>query len=130
MAWFEVPIFYSLSLLDMGVLLCIGTLWSAALWLSVEGIKRRLRISKPMPLGIVWGPVAFSIASSLILFPVVLSGVGQTSAYTVPSVLVYSFVGAVGGLGTKLAHEVAGRTFSVLFDRFLTLLGGKGGKFG
>jgi len=126
--WYDRPVFYEATPIDIAVLLVIGIAWSATVWFVTESTKTRLRLSKPYDqitrIALAWLPVICSSALAIVAFPVALHGVGVASEESTPFALFSALVGAVGGFGSKIAHDYARRLMLATLGRLISLIGG------
>jgi hypothetical protein len=119
------PLFYGLTFVDGLVLFAVGVIWSALLWLVVEGLKKRA----PSIRGTRWtrwGPLAFSAAASIWAVPFAVGGVREAGMpeLTPLSVAAFAGVGLAGGLGSKWAHDTSSAVVSAARDRVISMIRG------
>lgn len=115
---------FGLTLTDLTWLLAIGVLFSGAIYFIFEAIKRRRwgakrPTTKVERSAFYWGPVLVAMVLTVPLFPLALEGLKPGLVDELTSGHVWIFprqtvfmiivlvVGAVGGLGSKLAHDYA-----------------------
>jgi len=126
--WYHDQLFYALTLVDIAVLLVIGIVWSAGLWVAVEGVKERLRLQKPYSpwerviLG--WVPVIVSAVMCVVTMPFILKGLGQPAVMKTETIAISACTGIIGGLGSKGAHDVAGNLMRAALDRITGVIRG------
>lgn len=127
------PIFYSLSLTGIIVLLMLGLAWSACVWIVTEGIRIRLDLVYPYTPRtrtlLTWLPVIGATLGTIALFPWAIDGVsvGQASTmpYNAPTVIVSAVLGLVSGFSTKAAHDHFYPLLSATLGRIASFIGGK-----
>jgi hypothetical protein len=129
LAWYREPLFYQLDAVDLLVVLCIGILWSGAVWTVTEAIKERLAIPKPYPAHyrslLSWVPIVVSGIGAVFAFPLTMQGVGQPMQTSVDTTVAAFCVGVVGGFGSKAAHELAHGLMRAAYDRATRLIRGR-----
>ena len=127
------PIFYSLSLTGIAVLLVLGLAWSACVWTITEGIAIRLDLDQPYSKRtrhlLTWLPVIGATLGTMALFPWAMDGVsaGQISTmpYNVPTTIVSAVLGLVSGFGTKTAHDQFYPLLNATLGRIASFIGGQ-----
>lgn len=122
-------VFYELTPLDMLVLLAVWTAWSSAIWIVVEGTKKRAGWVRPYSraeyLVLSWGPPILSAGLALIAWPVTLHGVGQPTQPGHSLTALSIGVGLVGAYTSKLAHDYGRRVLDAVFGRAVGVISGR-----
>lgn len=122
-AWYHAPLFFELSAVDGLVLTVIGICWSGSVWLVFEWVKKLLRLAKPWPHWLVWAPIVYSSLATVPLLPVALVGVGQQVEPSPSMAATSMLVGAVGGIGAKVGHDLARGLLEAVFGRLISIIG-------
>ena len=128
--WYAADLFYDLSAVDLAVLCAIGLTWSAAVWVIVEGVKHRLNLRKPYTKRerrqLAWSPVLASSVLAALAFPVIIGGVSELAELGPATVGAGLILGALAGLTSKAAHDIAGKFMAAAVGRVLDLVSGRG----
>lgn len=111
------PLFFELTALDFLVLLVIGVAWSSVVWVLTEWFKGWVGLERPYGRAVLLGPIAFSALVAIPAFPIVLLGVGQPATHSPELAALSLAVGAVGGIGSKIAHDRARGLMDAALER-------------
>lgn len=137
------PIFYTLTLIDLGVLFTLGVIWSATVWTISEALILRAALKRPYSRRtrqiVTWGPIVFATVGTVILMPWAVEGVGGAipgfkvetplgpfeAPYSIPYFFLTVVLGLVSGVAAKLANDHAYELVRATLGRIAKALAGK-----